>query len=124
MDDEKEGQNSGISVGERKSDKSCAQHRGPKEIDGRWIRRRLMAWLREVGLKFADIIVKSDEELAQESTWGSEHCQLLGMWKTPGHHARNCKVRLVKMTGLGTRNSGLCVLSVVKRTHRTLTCVQ
>ena len=29
---------------------------------GDWIGRRLMAWLREIGLEFVDIIVKSDNE--------------------------------------------------------------
>ena len=41
--------NIGNYSGERTSGKSCAQHRAPKEIDGR---RRLMAWLGEIGWEF------------------------------------------------------------------------
>ena len=32
----------------------------PRKSTGEWICRRLMAWLREIGLEFVDIIVKSD----------------------------------------------------------------
>ena len=31
----------------------------PRKTTGEWICRRLMAWLREIGLEFVDIIVKS-----------------------------------------------------------------
>ena len=34
----------------------------PRRSTGEWICRRLMAWLREIGLELVDIIVKSDNE--------------------------------------------------------------
>ena len=33
-----------------------------RKTTGEWICRRLMAWLREIGLESVDIIVKSDNE--------------------------------------------------------------
>ena len=50
----------------RESDESCAQQEGSKEV-GDWTCRRLMAWRREIGLEFVDIIVKSDNEPALTS---------------------------------------------------------
>ena len=48
--------------GKGSSDKSCAQHRGYKEIGGSGYVEGLMAWLREIGLEFVDITVKSDNK--------------------------------------------------------------
>ena len=42
----------------RTSDEGCVQQSGPKKSTGEWKCRRLMAWLREIGLEFVDIIVK------------------------------------------------------------------
>ena len=36
----------------------------PRKTTGEWIGRRLIAWLREIGLESVDIIVKSDNEPA------------------------------------------------------------
>ena len=36
----------------------------PRKSTGEWICRRLIAWLREIGLEFLDVIVKSDNEPA------------------------------------------------------------
>ena len=38
-----------------------------RNVGNVWIYRRLMAWLREIGLEFVDIIVKSDNEPALAS---------------------------------------------------------
>ena len=59
-------ENVGFVVGQRKSDESCGQL-GGSESTGDWTCRRLMAWLREIGLGVVDIIVKSDNEPALTS---------------------------------------------------------
>ena len=44
----------------------------PRKSAGEWICRRLLAWLREIGFEFVDIVVKSDNEAALTSlieTW-------------------------------------------------------
>ena len=46
----------------------------PRKTTGEWICRRLMAWLREIGLESVDIIVKSDNEPALTS--------LIASWST------------------------------------------
>ena len=54
--------------GQGKKDESCAQHGGSEEKStGDWRCRRQMARLREIGLEFLDIIVKSDNEPALTS---------------------------------------------------------
>ena len=51
-----------------KSDEICAQYGGSEEVDGRMdMSKRLMAWHREIGLEFVDIIVKADNEPALTS---------------------------------------------------------
>ena len=54
--------NIGILGGTRMSGKSCNQHHGHKEIDGIWTCRSLTAQLCEIGLEFAENIVKSDNK--------------------------------------------------------------
>ena len=39
----------------------------PRRSTGEWICGRLLAWLREIGFKFVDIVVKSDNEAALTS---------------------------------------------------------
>ena len=48
----------------------------PRESTGEWRRRMLMAWLREMGLEFVDIIVKSDNVPALTSFTGFEQCRV------------------------------------------------
>ena len=59
----------GILGCKRKGDESCAQFRTRE-----WICRRLMAWLREIGLESVDIIVNSNNEPALTS--------LIASWST------------------------------------------
>ena len=46
----------------RKSDGDEGFSTVPRKSTGEWICRRLMAWLRGIGLQFVDIIVKLDCE--------------------------------------------------------------
>ena len=65
----------------RKGNKGCAQYGGSEEDDGRMDSRRLMAWLREIGLESVDIIVKSDNEPALTSliaSWSTMRAMMSG----------------------------------------------
>ena len=52
---------------EGKGDKGHTQYSSSEEDGGEWVCRRLMAWVREIGLESADIIVNSDNEPALTS---------------------------------------------------------
>ena len=66
MGDEKEGETSEFLVAERAT-RAVLSTVVPSRSTGEWVCRRLMAWLREIGLKFVVIIVKSDTEPALAS---------------------------------------------------------
>lgn len=61
---EGEGKTLAMLVGRKKCTKATMATVVPRKSTGEWTSRRLMAWLRELGLEFNDIIVKSDSEPA------------------------------------------------------------
>ena len=66
MGDEKEGSPLLLISRERMS-KAVFSTVAPRKSTGEWICRKLMAWLREIGLDLVEIIVKSDNDPAQTS---------------------------------------------------------
>ena len=76
MGDEKEGKTLACLVARERATKAVLSTVIPRQSAGEWICRRLMACLREIVLKFVDIIVKSDNEPAVTS--------LIKSWSTLG----------------------------------------
>ena len=74
MGDEKEGKTLAFLVATGRETKAVFSTVVPRKTTGEWICRRLMAWLREIGLESKDIIVKSDNEPALTS--------LIASWST------------------------------------------
>ena len=74
MGDEKEGKTLAFLVARERETRAVLSTVVPRKTTGEWICRRLMAWLREIGLEFVDIIVKSDNEQALTS--------LIASWST------------------------------------------
>ena len=64
MGDEKEGETLAFLVARERETRAVLSTVVPRKTTGEWICRRLMAWLREIGLESVDIIVKSDNEPA------------------------------------------------------------
>ena len=62
MGDEKKGKTLAFLVAREKETRAVLSTVVPRKTTGEWIWRRLMAWLREVGLESVNIIVKSDNE--------------------------------------------------------------
>ena len=67
MGDEKEGKTLAFLVARERTTRAVLSTVVPRKTTGEWICRRLMAWLREIGLESVDIIVKSDNEPALTS---------------------------------------------------------
>ena len=67
MEDEKEGKTLAFLVARERETRAVLSTVVPRKTMGEWICRRLMAWLREIGLESVDIIVKSDNEPALTS---------------------------------------------------------
>ena len=59
MGDEKEGQTLAFWVAREPASRAVLSTVVRRRSTGEWICRRLMAWLREIGLEFVDIIVKN-----------------------------------------------------------------
>ena len=74
MGDEKEGKSSAFLVARERGTRAVLSAVVPRKTTGEWICRRLIAWLREIGLESVDIIVKSDNEPALTS--------LIASWST------------------------------------------
>ena len=74
MGDEKEGKTLAFLVARERETRAVLSTVVPRRTAGEWIWRRLMAWLREIGLVSVDIIVKSDNEPALTS--------LVASWST------------------------------------------
>ena len=73
MGEEKEGKTLALLVGRERDSRAVMATVVPRKSSGEWAAKRLMAWLRELGYEFCDIIVKSDNEPALTSlveTWG------------------------------------------------------
>lgn len=73
MGEEKEGETLAMLVGRERKTRATVATVVPRKSTGEWVSRRLMAWLRELGVEFNDIIVKSDNEPALVSmveAWG------------------------------------------------------
>ena len=67
MGDEKEGKTLAFLVARERATRTVLSTVVPTNSTGQRICRRLLAWLREIGLEFVDIIVKSDNEPALTS---------------------------------------------------------
>ena len=80
--------------GQRESDKSCAQHRGPEEIDGRVGLPKFDGVAPVIGLEFVDIVVTSDNEPALTSL--TESWSTLGAMKSG---SRMITLRVGKLCG-------------------------
>ena len=74
MGDEKEGKTLAFLAARKRETKAVLSTLVPRKTTGEWICRRLMAWLREIGLESVDIIVNSDNEPALTS--------LIASWST------------------------------------------
>ena len=74
MGDEKEGKTLAFLVARERETRAVLSSVVPRKTTGEGICRRLMAWLREIGLESVDIIVKSDNEPALTS--------LIASWST------------------------------------------
>ena len=72
--DEKEGKTLAFLVAREREMRAVLSTVVPRKTTGEWICRRLIAWLREIGLESVDIIVKSDNEPALTS--------LIASWST------------------------------------------
>ena len=72
--DEKEGKTLALLVVRERTTRAVLSTVVPRKTTGEWICRRLMAWLREIGLESVDIIVKSHHEPALTS--------LIASWST------------------------------------------
>ena len=73
MGEEKEGKTLAILVGRERETKAVMATVVPRKSSGEWVTKRLMAWMRELGYEFCDVIVKSDNEPALVSlveAWG------------------------------------------------------
>jgi hypothetical protein len=73
MGEEKEGKTLAVLVGRERKTRATVATVVPRKSTGEWVSRRLMAWLRELGVEFNDIIVKSDNVPALVSmveAWG------------------------------------------------------
>ena len=66
MGDEKEGNALAFVVARERATRDVLSTVGPRKSTGQWMCRRPMAWLREIGLEFVDIIVKSDNEWIED----------------------------------------------------------
>ena len=73
--DEKEGETLAYWVVRERATRAVLSTVFLRKSTGEWIRRRLVAWLREIGLEFADVIVNSDNEPAPTS--------LIAPWSAP-----------------------------------------
>ena len=62
MGEEEEGKTLAFWVARERATRAVLSTVVPRKSTGDWMCRRLMAWLRETGLEFVDIIVKSDNE--------------------------------------------------------------
>ena len=74
MGEEKEGSTLAFLVARERETKAVFCTVVPRKSTDEWICKRLMAWLREIGLEFVDIVVKSDNEPALVKlikSWGS-----------------------------------------------------
>ena len=67
MGDEMEGKTLAFLVAREHMVKAVFSTVVPRRSTGGWICRRLLAWLREIGFGFVDIVVKSDNEAAPTS---------------------------------------------------------
>ena len=67
MGDERERKTLAFLVARERETRAVLSTVVPRKTTGEWICRRLMAWLREIGLESVDIIVKSDNEPALTS---------------------------------------------------------
>ena len=67
MGDEKEGKTLTFLAARERAMKAVLSTVVPRKSKGEWTRTSLMAWLREIGLKFMEIIVKSKKEPALTS---------------------------------------------------------
>ena len=75
MGEEKGDRTLAMLVGRERETKATFATVVPSKVVGEWTPKRLMAWIRELGLEFGDVIVKSDNEPALVSlveTWGRE----------------------------------------------------
>ena len=71
MGDEKEGKTLAFLVARERETRVVLSTVAPRKTTGEWICRRLMAWLREIGLESVDITAKSDNEPAPTSVIAS-----------------------------------------------------
>ena len=81
MGDEKEGKTLAFLVATEMETRAVLTTVVPRRTTGEWICRRLMAWLREIGLESVDIIVKSDNEPALTSliaSWSTMRAMMSG----------------------------------------------
>ena len=81
MEDEKEGKTLVFLVARERETRAVLSTVVPRKTMGEWICRRLMAWLREIGLESVDIIVKSDNEPALTSliaSWSTMRAMMSG----------------------------------------------
>ena len=82
MGGEKEGKTLAFLVARERETRAVLSTVVPRKTTGEWICRRLMAWLREIGLESVDIIVKSDNELALTSliaSWSTTRAMTSGL---------------------------------------------
>ena len=73
MGEEKEGKTLAILVGRERETKAVMATVVPRKSSGEWVAKRMMAWMKELGYEFCDVIVKSDNEPALVSlveAWG------------------------------------------------------
>ena len=90
MGEEKEGKTLAFLVPRERETRAVLSAMVPRKTTGEWICRRLMAWLREIGLESVDVIVKSDNEPALTS--------LIASWSTKRAMTRRSRMIIEKQS--------------------------
>ena len=71
--------------GKRRSDKSCAQHHGREEIDGRMDLPKADGMAAEIGLNFVDILTSDNEPALTKLDRVLEHTESDEEWIEDDH---------------------------------------